>query len=175
MLAYAKSKDLKSVLKLHAETITNEDFGPPSMQRMTSVMIAYAKSGQPENAEKLLLEMRDEMGMQPDVVCYTTVIDGYRKNNNLDKCWELYEECSECRNPGQDIDEVLMSYMIRVCAATHDGEKAIRMFNDLELDGFVEHAKPYNSIMMACASTKRFSHKAIEFWHAMHAKNLQGD
>jgi pentatricopeptide repeat protein len=44
--------------------------------------------------------MREEMGMKPDVVTYTALIDGYNKVNNLDKCWELYEECSEMRKPG---------------------------------------------------------------------------
>jgi pentatricopeptide repeat protein len=65
--------------------------------------------------------------------------------------------------------------MIRVCAATHDSEKALRLFNDLELDGFIEHSKPYNSIIMACASTYRFAPKAIEYWHLMHAKNILPD
>lgn len=65
--------------------------------------------------------------------------------------------------------------MIRLCAATHDSERALRMFNDLQLDGFIEHSKPYNSIMMACASTKRYAHKAIEYWHVMHAKDIMPD
>lgn len=112
------------------------------------------------------------MGMEPDVVCYTALIHGYNKVGNIDKCWELFEECSERRKPGQDLDEVLLSYMVRMCAVTHDSEKAIRLFNDLELDGFVEHAKPYNSIMAACASTKRYAPKTLEYWHMMHAKNI---
>jgi pentatricopeptide repeat protein len=119
--------------------------------------------------------MREDMGMKPDVVTYTALIDGYKRVGDYEKCWELFYECSECRLPGQDLDEVLLSYMVRLCAATHDSEKAIRLFNDLEIDGFVEHAKPYNSIMMACASTKRYAGKAIEYWHAMHAKNIPGD
>jgi pentatricopeptide repeat protein len=65
--------------------------------------------------------------------------------------------------------------MIRVCAATHDSEKALRMFNDLQIDGFIEHSKPYNSIIMACASTKRYAAKAIEYWHTMHVKNIPPD
>ena len=65
--------------------------------------------------------------------------------------------------------------MVRMCAASHDSEKAIRLFNDLELDGFTEHSKPYNSIMLACASTGRYAHKAIEYWHLMSAKNIQPD
>lgn len=68
-----------------------------------------------------------------------------------------------------------MSYMIRLCSKTHDSEKAIRLFNDLELDGFVEHSKPYNSIIAACASTKRYAPKAIEYWHLMHAKSILPD
>jgi len=142
---------------------------------MTSIIMAYARTGSPENAELLINEMREEMGLQPDVVCYTALIDGYFKKNKIDRCWELYDECSEKRLPGQDLDEVLMSYMIRVSAATHDSEKAMRLFNDLQVDGFVEHVKPYNSVMMACSSTKRFSAKTIEFWHTMHMKNIPGD
>jgi pentatricopeptide repeat protein len=95
--------------------------------------------------------------------------------NKLEKCWELYQECHEKRQPGQDIDEQLMSYMIKLCSKTHDSEKGIRIFNDLQLDGFVEHSKPYNSILAACASTRRYSMKAIEYWHLMHAKSIKPD
>ena len=72
---------------------------------MNSILMAYCKAGHPDKAEDLLKEMRDDMGMQPDVVCYTTLIDGYRKVNQIERCWELFEECSEMRKPGQDIDE----------------------------------------------------------------------
>ena len=46
---------------------------------------------------------------------------------------------------------------------------------DLELDGFIEHSKPYNAVIMACASTKRYAERAIEFWHMMHYKNIAPD
>jgi pentatricopeptide repeat protein len=62
-----------------------------------------------------------------------------------------------------------------MCCKTHDSEKAIKLFNDLELDGFVEHSKPYNSILAACASTRRYAGKAIEYWHLMHAKSIMPD
>ena len=51
----------------------------------------------------------------------------------------------------------MLSYMIRICSFTHDSEKAIRLFNDLEGKGFIEHALPYNSIIFALASTKRYA------------------
>ena len=68
-----------------------------------------------------------------------------------------------------------MSYMIRLCGKTHDSEKGIRLFNDMQLDGFIEHSKPFNSIIAACASTRRLAHKAIEYWHLMHHKSIKPD
>jgi pentatricopeptide repeat protein len=68
-----------------------------------------------------------------------------------------------------------MSYMVRLCAKTHDSEKGLRLFNDLQLDGFVEHSKPFNSVLGACAATKRYAPKAIEYWHMMHAKAIKPD
>jgi pentatricopeptide repeat protein len=65
--------------------------------------------------------------------------------------------------------------MIRLCSKTHDSEKGLRIFNDMQLDGFVEHSKPYNSVLGACAATKRYSPKAIEYWHLMHAKSIKPD
>ena len=65
--------------------------------------------------------------------------------------------------------------MIRVCAKTKESEKGMKLFNDLQIEGFVEHSKPYNSIMMACASTERYADKTIEYWHLLHMKNIEPD
>lgn len=109
-------------------------------------------------------EMKDE-GLKPDCVIYTTVIDAYKRVKNYSKCWELYEAYHiDVSVENSRPDEFLMSYMIRLCAATHDSEKAIRMFNDLQSKGFVEHAKPYNSIIFALGSKKKFAHEAIRFY-----------
>ena len=115
------------------------------------------------------------MGMEPDVVCYTTLIDGYNKKGNLEKVWQIYKECDEHLRPGQTVDEQLLSYMIRVCAKTKESEKGMKLFNDLQIEGFVEHSKPYNSIMMACASTERYADKTIEYWHLLHMKKIEPD
>ena len=174
MLAHAKTGDLDRVLAL--ETEASKQYGIlPSAHRLNSVVLAYVKQKKVREAENFVVEMRDKLGVQPDTVCYTTLIQGYKQLNEIDKCWELFEECQQRNQPGLDTDEQLLGYMIRVCAATHDSEKALRMFNDLQIDGFIEHSKPYNSIIMACASTKRYAAKAIEYWHTMHAKNIPPD
>ena len=113
--------------------------------------------------------------MTPDVVSYTTLIQGYCEVNQIDEAWELFEACNRRDEPGMDVDEQMLGYMIRMCAATHDAEKALRLFNDLEHDGFIEHSKPYNAVIKACASTFRYAEKAIEYWHLMHAKNIAPD
>lgn len=103
-----------------------------------------------------------EQGLKPDVITYTTVIDAYKRVKNYEKCWELYEEFFHRDLLGKDVDEYLISYMIRLCAATHESEKAIRLFGDLQERGFVEHAKPYNSIIFALGSRKKYAHEAIK-------------
>ena len=57
----------------------------------------------------------------------------------------------------------MMTYMIRLCAATHDSEKAIWMFNQMEANGFTKHAIPYNAIIFALASTERYAEKG-NYW-----------
>lgn len=93
----------------------------------------------------------------------------------MDKCWEIFEECRAYRLNGQDADEMLLSYMVRLAGATHDSEKALKIFSELEIDGFVEQAKPYNSIISALGSTKRYAELAIQYWQKMQIKSIVPD
>jgi pentatricopeptide repeat protein len=76
-----------------------------------------------------------EMGLKPDVVTYTTLIDSYKRTGNIEKCWEIFLECRAFR---ADADEMLLSYMVRLAGATHESEKALKIFAELEIDGFME-------------------------------------
>lgn len=99
-----------------------------------------------------------EDGLTPDVVTYTTLIDAYKRAGDINKCWEVFLECRSFR---ADADEMLLSYMVRLAGATHESEKALKIFSELETDGFMEQAKPYNSIISALGSTKRYADLAI--------------
>mmetsp|Transcript_22134 Transcript_22134/g.25440 ORF Transcript_22134/g.25440 Transcript_22134/m.25440 type:complete len:100 (-) Transcript_22134:145-444(-) len=72
-------------------------------------------------------------------------------------------------------DEFLTSLMTRICAATHDAEKALLLFSKLELLGFVEYAEPYNSIIYALASRPRYARKAVEMYRIMQKKRIVPD
>ena len=76
---------------------------------------------------------------------------------------------------GKDADEFMLSYMVRLCAATHDAEKALLIFNEMEQHGYVRHVMPYNSIIFALASTKRYAEKALEYWRQMSLYNVAPD
>lgn len=176
MTAYAKNKDIEMVEKLNKEAL--DKYGlKPSKMRMNALILAYAKSNNPGDAEKVLREMVKD-GLRPDAVTYTTVIDAYKRTRNIPKCWDLYDYFSTNvgkEGDGKEADEFLLGYMVRLCAATHDAEKGIRIFNEMEQHGFVKHAIPYNSIMFALASTKRYADKALDYWRQMHVMNVAPD
>ena len=162
MLSFAKNRDIEMVVKLNEEATQKHQL-KPSKYRFNNLMVCYAKLNKPVEAENVLREMIDK-GIQPDIVIYTTLIDSYKRVGNIDRCWEIFEE-ARTTVQGVDADEMLLSYMVRLAGATHDSEKALRIFTELETDGFTEQAKPYNSIISALGSTARFAPKAIEYWH----------
>jgi len=77
------------VEKLNDEATKKYDLQPSSM-RMNALILAYSKSNDGLNAEKVLREMV-RSGLRPDAVTYTTVIDAYKRKRNIPKCWELYD------------------------------------------------------------------------------------
>lgn len=121
------------VEKLNQEAI--EKYGiQPSKHRFNNLMVCYAKQNKPIECEQVMREMQ-EQGLVPDVVTYTTLIDAYKRAGDLNKCWDLF---LECRTYKADADEVLLSYMVRLAGATHESEKALKIFSQLETDGFME-------------------------------------
>lgn len=70
--------------------------------------MSYCKSNRPLDAEKVLRESIKE-GLKPDAVCYSTVIDAYKRVRNYDKCWELFEHFRIIDSNGKDADEFMLS------------------------------------------------------------------
>lgn len=114
-----------------------------------------------------------EKGLEPDGVMYTTLIHAYNRAGKYDKCWELFNECRSTMPDGGD--EMLISLMIRIASKDHNSELGLRLFAELESDGYILQAKYYNSIIWALGSTYRYSNKAIEYWHKMQLNNIVPD
>ena len=167
--AHARNKDAVRVEQLIAEA--EAEGITKSVEMLTGLILAFTKRAEPLNAEKVLREI-EEAGMTPTVVSYTAVIDAYKKVRNYQKCWELYERV---HSAGEAVDEFLLSFMIRICAATHDAEKAVMLFEELETKGFIEYAAPYNSMIFALASRKRYAELALDYWKLMNEKGIVPD
>ena len=63
MLVYAKVKDLEKVKQLHKDAAEVYGLDKPSLARMNSLLLAYTRVGEVEEAELLIKEMRNEMGL----------------------------------------------------------------------------------------------------------------
>jgi pentatricopeptide repeat protein len=133
MTAFAKNRDIATVELLNKEA--TDKYGIlPSKYRMNALILAYAKSNKAMDAEKVLREMVKD-GLRPDAITYTTVIDAYKRIRDINKCWELYEYYVTNINLETDArqaDEFMLGYMVRLCGATHEAEKAIKIFNQME-------------------------------------------
>jgi pentatricopeptide repeat protein len=157
MVAFAKKGNIEKVEELEEEAKSKYMLDPPSINRFNALILAYTKANRALDAEKVLKEMIKDHGMKPDVVCFTTVIDAYKRVHDYPKCWELFEDYRVQHSEGKNADEFLYTFMIRICAATHDSEKAIRLFSEMETYGYVEHCFTYNAIIFALASTTRYA------------------
>ena len=171
MAGYARDKNLEMVEKMNTEAI--EKYGiKPSKYRYNNLVLCYAKMNRPVDAEKVLREMKDA-GLKPDIITYTTLIDGSHRVNNLDKCWDLFRDAREL--PNAYADQMLLSYMVRLAGKTHESEKALRIFAEMETEGHIEQAKFYNSIISSLGSTKRYAEMAIQYWQKMQLKQVEPD
>lgn len=108
-------------------------------------MNVYAREGNMTQCDLIYREMKD-LGFKIDIPAYTTLINGYFKGRNLNKCWSLYKEMEV--KP----DEHLLSLMIEICGKTKDCEKALFMIKELEVMGIKGIAPQYNSIIRALGS-----------------------
>ena len=72
-------------------------------------------------------------------------------------------------------DEFLYSLMIRICAATHDAEKALNIFDQMREEGFIEIAETYNSLIFALASRSNYARRAVDLYRKMVQRKVVPD
>ena len=125
ILNFAKTKNMDMVMSLMKEMESKYDI-LPCKYTYNNMILCYAKMNEPNSAYSVIREMNDK-GIQPDIVSFTTLIDAFNRTGNFDKCWEIYNDVYQMQLSG-DIDEFLLSYMVRLTAKTHESEKALKIF-----------------------------------------------
>jgi pentatricopeptide repeat protein len=169
LTGYARAKDIQKCEEIF-DLVKHQKKFIPNKFLYNSLLLAYAKNMKVQEADALMKEMREE-GIKPDCVCYTTLINAYKRSKLYSRCWDLYyQACTE------DVaDEMLMSYMVRLCAATHDSEKALNLYQAMEIKGFTKTTMNYNSIIFALSAKKKYAEKTIEMFHKMKGEGIKPD
>lgn len=169
MNSYAKAKNIDDCERIF-EIIKKRTNNKVTIFTYNTLLLAYSKNGLINQAEAIMNEMKNK-GLEPDSACYTTLIHAYKKAKSYDKCWELYNDCLFYGK----VDEFLISYMIKLAGFTHDPEKALKLYEYFELEGFNHYTINFNSLLFALSSTKRYAEKALEVFQKMKMKKVLPD
>jgi len=117
-----------------------------------------------------LMRKMDDEGLKPNVVVYTTLIDGLVKANKLQIAWDTFYEMRTWKliQP----DEVLFTVMIKACAKNAESEKAVNMLDDMRMCGLYPTDVTYTELIHACAKRADMAHKAFEFYREMKVQDM---
>lgn len=169
MNSYAKAKNIEECERVFS-IINKRTKNKTNIFVYNTLLLAYAKNGLVNQAQSIINEMIRK-GLNPDTACYTTLIHAYRKVGDYGKCWDLYEDCKLSGN----VDEFLISYMIKLAGFTKNPEKALLLYEYFELEGFNHYTINFNSLLFALSSTKKYAEQALEVFKKMKMKNVAPD
>lgn len=151
---FAKHQDLEKTEKYFLKATTA--FGK-SAAFYSGLMMAYSRARRPDDCLKIMDELKDA-GIKPDLALITTLVQSLKYADRFDQCFKYYDEV---KNKGQKLDEVFLTLMMKVCAKTHEAEKAVRIFNDNKPEiGFYRTSFPYNAYIRALASRDDYARQA---------------
>jgi pentatricopeptide repeat protein len=167
LTGYAKNKDIENSERIFG--IIKSKYTPDN-NIYNSLLLAYAKNKKTSEAMAIFKEMKDE-GLNPDIICYTTLIHAFNLAKKYDFCWYYYDEA---RFNGQ-ADEFLMSYMIRLCGSTNDPRKALIVLEALETKGFMKNVMTYNSLLRALSSSKNYAQRVFDEYIKMKSLGVKPD
>ncbi|XP_057800598.1 pentatricopeptide repeat-containing protein At3g18110, chloroplastic [Salvia miltiorrhiza] len=104
----------------------------PTAATMHLLMTSYGSSGRPEEAEKVLNSLK-ATGSDLGTLSYSSVIDAYLKNGDLDVGIQKLEEL---RNEGLDPDHRIWTCFIRAASLCHSFGEATMLLNAIGDAGF---------------------------------------
>ena len=120
------------------------DYGfPPNEVAYTSVIGAYANSGQLEAAQKLLVEMA-ELRIPANVVTYNTLISGYCRAGQWEHATCLFKDMQEA---GVAADVITYNTLIDGCIRREDNVGALDWFKQMRRGGLGASTQSYTNLI----------------------------
>ncbi|CAD8082355.1 unnamed protein product [Paramecium sonneborni] len=167
--AYGKQRNVEKAEACYE--IAKKQFGQ-SLHLYNTLINVYCKNLQSENAMTIFNDLKRD-GFEPDIPIYTTLINSFYRVKQWKKCWDLFDEARlESRLKP---DENLIGLMIEICADTHEAEKAIQLYEQMNDMEFRDTTYIYNSIIKALGSRKDYAERALEYYRKMVLTNIKMD
>ena len=117
----AKTQDLEKTEKYF--DLATKMFGK-NIVFYTGLMMAYSRARRADQCLKIIEEMKSQ-GVMPDMATYTTLVQALKYTDAFDQCFKYYDEMKQNK---MRMDEVFLTLMMKVCAKTHEAEKAKLIF-----------------------------------------------
>nr|CCA20096.1 conserved hypothetical protein [Albugo laibachii Nc14] len=135
----------------------------PDIPAYTSVMNVCAKSDKLHWAYKILDKMQ-LAGLVPTSASFTVLINASIAKNDLDKAFETFHLM---RTHVTEPDVFAFTTLIHGYAKHGRVERALNLMEDLLEAGLTPTELTFNVLINACAKSRYFAHKAIDFYHEM--------
>lgn len=139
---------------------------------VNALLFAYSKNQMMQEAMNIF-NLAEQRGIKMNCVTYTSLIQAAYNKNDTTLCWTLYRQMEARKVPK---DDLLVSFMMKVCSRTGDSEHALKLWK--ELNGMKDlrlHCLHYNSLIKALSVRKDYCQLALEFYDEMIEKKIQPD
>lgn len=135
----------------------------PDLHVYGTIINGLVKEGSLDAAYGLSRQMT-EAGIHPNNVVVASLIYGCIEKRQLSRADETF---NLMRNYIEEADSITTSLMIKVAELQHNTEKAIHLFDSLEV-----HQQPvtqgcYHAVMSACAKSWRYEVMTHDYFHQM--------
>eukprot|EP01134_Creolimax_fragrantissima_P003695 CFRG3695T1 len=141
-----------------------------SIKHYTPAIAAFAAAKQANNAYKLFCEMKS-LGIQPNMITYSHVINACHKSNDWELALALFEDM---KRTGVPLGGVVYGVVIASCAKGKQWEKALELFDEMKLHGVERNTITYSSVISACGNAGKWE-ECIKLLRMMEENNVARD
>ncbi|KAG0590834.1 hypothetical protein M758_1G125600 [Ceratodon purpureus] len=93
----------------------------------------------------------EAVGVSPDTHTFTTLLDGYCRNGQLDKAEALLAKMEDSK-PNQRPSIYTYNIFIKACASKNEVERALRVFSRMKESGTTPDSHTYCALLAACGT-----------------------
>jgi pentatricopeptide repeat protein len=118
------------------ENMKNESIAP-NLVTMNTLIDAHARSGKMDKCAEILGSMKEEFGIEPDRITYSTIVKGFCMMGHIDQAVAVMESA---RRTGFAADVIIYNTILDGCSTRDHFEMCDRLYSQMVEDG----VKPTN-------------------------------